>query len=456
MRDPHEENVGKKTKRDQRAFGSPFKNREQKPLPKRTFPKLPPRIRDKLSASQKPVHFPGLPEKGVKPFVIVVGRQITTTIETSTKTRSLKIPTRSSQNQTIKSQFTKISDNNFQSPNTPLSPSSETSESFSFESTSMNVDEGHTPSSFVSEEADLSLSEESATTDSLPTGLDMLASLSTVLTTNQSQTDHGIQDSNEILSNDNADDSATSMEVEHVEAVEKNEDHKDVEVSTLIKDAEVSALIKDAEVSALIKDAEINNLDYLSRAAELVLSQERTGLDMLSQAVSQVTTDMDDVVPNVGEASSASEISSMIVSDVSHTSNGGQNHVSGINQTSGEILDSEIESISRWKSIKSNRNSSLDGEFRLLESSKFAAELRRQIAADNSTYDEASILDLIKNFVVSESYADEIKSKFLYSILKFSRAYNKIELSQNIDTLLQDIRFDLKNYFNDRRMRSMK
>ncbi|CAG8547194.1 13437_t:CDS:10, partial [Acaulospora colombiana] len=479
LRDPYEENVGKKTKRDQRAFGSPFKNRELKPLPKRTFPKLPSKIRDKLSATPKSIYFPGFPEKSVKPFVIVVGRQITTTIEASTKTRSLKLPTNSHAgstrlppNQAIKSQPVRM-DNNFQTLSSPLSPASETSESpsspLSLESTPMNVDESHTPASIIVEEVNQS-NEDSEITDSSPqTGLDVLASLSTVLTTSQPQSEQ---------KQNNSDNAEGVISMDKVESVESCSSQK---IATI----EDEGNAENTGVSASEKSAEPNNLDFLSRAAELVLSQEHTGLDMLSQAVSQVT-DMDDVAPtNVNEVSSASKVyNADKMPDIGRVSDGGQalieGRVSDANQTSGESQGSET-GVSRWRSIKSTRYSSLDSDLRTLESSKFAAELRRQISADTSckeffvfitlvllkillimyvlrgiAYDEANILGQIRDFAVSENYADEIKSKFLYLISKFSRAYKKIELSQSIETILRDIRFDLKSYFNDRRMRSMK
>ncbi|CAG8569717.1 8978_t:CDS:2 [Racocetra fulgida] len=52
-----------------------------------------PSFRERLPSGLKPISFQGLPDLGIHPFVILPGRQLTTTIgSTTTKVRSIKLP----------------------------------------------------------------------------------------------------------------------------------------------------------------------------------------------------------------------------------------------------------------------------------------------------------------------------------------------------------------------------
>ncbi|CAG8572700.1 3292_t:CDS:2, partial [Scutellospora calospora] len=93
FRNPFEDNSDAKKKDDKRAFGSPFKNPIQKPPYKWSLSKMPPGFRERLPSGLKPISFQGLPELGINPFIILPGRQLTTTIgPTTTKNRSIKLP----------------------------------------------------------------------------------------------------------------------------------------------------------------------------------------------------------------------------------------------------------------------------------------------------------------------------------------------------------------------------
>ncbi|RHZ75358.1 hypothetical protein Glove_216g67 [Diversispora epigaea] len=359
LRDPFEDNIGKKKKRDQRAFGSPFKNPGQKPLAKRTFPKLAQKFREKLEKPPEPINFPGFLNKGIKPFVIIPGRQIITSIEAPPKIRSLNLPanpytTIVKPPQSQINQATRLP-NNITLDN-PQVITSLSTPAFS----EMNVDKNS---------GSLSNS-------------DMLvsASLNSTLTTNKSQS------KKLLLSNLDDKTEKVDVNVEKVENVKKSHSSKD----------------KD-------KDIEYNKLNFLSQAAELVLAEEPpTGLDMLSQAASQVIDKPSDQQP----------------SDF------------------------------RLKPIKNIRNYSMDKDLSKLQLSKFSEDLRMKISNDSLEYDENTIFEQIEEFINSRNYSNEIKSKFLYSISKFAQANLKLDLSRKIESLLQD-RFNFKRNLNENKLRPM-
>ncbi|CAG8522672.1 7465_t:CDS:10 [Diversispora eburnea] len=255
LRDPFEDNIGKKKKRDQRAFGSPFKNPGQKPLARRTFPKLAQKFREKLEKPPEPINFPGFFNKGIKPFVIIPGRQIITSIETPPKIRSLNLPvnpyTTIVKPQSQINQTTRLP-NNLTLDNPQVISSISTSSFSEINMDKNSVSLSNSGNSIISNDViDSSIGNiVIPMPKSLLTGLDMLVSAS-------------------------MDDKTEKMDsnVEKVENVKKSNSSKD-------------------------KDIEYNNkLNFLSQAAELVLAEEPSiGLDdMLNQVVNQVT--------NVGKSS---------------------------------------------------------------------------------------------------------------------------------------------------------
>lgn len=286
----------------------------QKPLAKRTFPKLAQKFREKLEKQPEPINFPGFFDKGIKPFVIIPGRQIITSIEAPPKIRSLNLPAnpcttivklQNQINQATRSSHNTTSDNS-QATTAPSIPLSST------KSSKMDVDRNPEPISNSGNSAfSIDVIDSSTVNivipESLPTGLDMLASasLDSVSNANNSQPKTTTSDSDTL--------DKTESNLEKVENVKR---------------------------SFSSKDMELNRLDFLSQAAELVLAVEPPrGLDMLSQAASQVT--------NTGESS-----------------------------------DQQPRDL-RLKPIKNMRNHSIDRDLSKLQSSKFSEDLRMKIRDDS-------------------------------------------------------------------------
>ncbi|CAG8803063.1 26495_t:CDS:2, partial [Dentiscutata erythropus] len=150
FRNPFEEdNAEAKKKDDKRAFGSPYKNPTQKPPYKWSLTKMSPSFRERLPSGLKPISFQGLPDQGIPSFVILPGRQLTTTIGSSTtKSRSIKLPKYPLDVNNSKIQCHKSAGRlNFSSkPLTPpLTPTNGTFSSFSPDSSKMDLDENRAP-----------------------------------------------------------------------------------------------------------------------------------------------------------------------------------------------------------------------------------------------------------------------------------------------------------------------
>ncbi|KAF0416727.1 protein ddx26b isoform x3 [Gigaspora margarita] len=397
FRNPFEEdNADAKKKDDKRAFGSPFKNPTQKPPYKWSLTKMSPGFRERLPSGLKPISFQGLPDLGIPSFVILPGRQLTTTIgSTTTKSRSIKLPKYPFDANNSKMQGHKSAGRlNFSSkPLTPpLTPTNGTFSSFSSDSSKMDLDENR----------------------SLDLGSNLVND--GVQTTDESQvlTDITIDNNN-------------SLEVKSTEMKSSSLNILNTPVTNILttnnpppssSGLEMLASLSTALKCQKITDPLINNLDVLNPIN--VNSKNSMDNDMNSEM-------------NIPQKA----VSIGIEPNGLDNFNKGDMNETQVNRVS-EGRARSIKRVIRYRPLKNY-------EIFDLHSSKFAIEIRQQIQADSTVYNESNVINQLRQFAESKNYSQDSRIKFIKSIKEFAKASRKNNLLREVELIVNDLETDLSN-----------
>ncbi|CAG8521022.1 2799_t:CDS:10 [Cetraspora pellucida] len=391
FRNPFEENnADAKKKDDKRAFGSPYKNPTQKPPYKWSLTKMAPGFRERLPSGLKPISFQGLPDRGIPPFVILPGRQLTTTIGSTitTKVRSIKLPKYPFDVNNSKIQGHKPASRfNFNSkPLTPpLTPTSGTFSSFSPDLSKMDLDENRT--------------------------LDM----SSDLTNDEVQTNDPNHSESQILTVNN--DSSSEVKSAEMKSISLNTSETNISVankstpnsSGLEMLASLSTALKNQEVI----DPLINNLEGLN----LTNANSKNFMDEM----------------NIPQKVASIEVEHNVLDK---SNKGGTNEMQTNHVSDGRARS--IKRIIRYRPLKNY-------EIFDLHSSKFAIELRQKIQADLPVYNESDIINQLREFAESKNYSQDSKIKFIKSIKEFVKASRKNNLLKEVELIISDLETGLSN-----------